>query len=83
MTYLTDPHLSFKARGLLAYLLSLEPDELVTSAETLATVGRDGRDAVLSGLRELEDRDYLEREAVREGGPVVGMRYYPRASRSG
>jgi hypothetical protein len=58
---LRHPHLSYKARGLLAYLLSL-PDNWKVSADHMARQSpRDGRHAVLSGLAELEDAGYLVR----------------------
>ncbi|MGA1556911.1 MAG: helix-turn-helix domain-containing protein [Ilumatobacteraceae bacterium] len=55
-----DHHLSWKARGLLCYLLA-KPDGWRTSAGRLARTGPDGRDAVRSGLAELEERGYLLR----------------------
>ena len=57
---LRDPMLSFKARGLLAYVLSM-PDHWRTNSHQLALIGPDGRDAVRTGLTELEARGYLIR----------------------
>ncbi len=57
--------LSFKARGILAYLLSM-PDHWVCRVNHLATVGPDGRDAVRTGLRELEDYGYITRHKERD-----------------
>ena len=57
---LADGRLSFKARGLLAFLLS-RPPGWSTSAERLAKSGIDGERAVKSGLRELEQLGYLTR----------------------
>lgn len=57
---LRDTRLSWKARGILAYLLSQPPgwhcwiDHLVNSAP-------EGRDAVRTGLAELERHGYLRR----------------------
>jgi len=53
--------LSFKARGILAYLLSM-PDNWSCSSKHLATVGPDGRDAVRTGLLELQTAGYLVRQ---------------------
>lgn len=60
---LQDPRLSFKALGILAYLLSL-PDTWKTNAERLGKLrpGRESQYAVRSGLRELEAAGYLRRE---------------------
>ena len=57
---LADGTLSFKARGILAFLLS-RPPGWQTSAERLARSGVDGERAIKSGLKELEDRGYLKR----------------------
>lgn len=62
---LRDPRLSWKARGLLAYLLSM-PDNWRTNADHLVHCGPDGRDSVRAGLRELEAAGYLERRKVRD-----------------
>lgn len=59
-----DEALSFKARGILVFLLS-QPPGYSTSAERIADQGPDGRSAVLSGLKELEDRGYLVRRRER------------------
>lgn len=57
---LADGRLSFKARGILAFLLS-RPPGWHTSAERLAKSGIDGERAVKSGLKELEEHGYLQR----------------------
>ena len=60
-----DPRLSWKARGILVYLLSL-PDNWRTSAEDLARHAPDGRDSIRAGLRELETWGYLRRVKQRD-----------------
>jgi len=58
---LRDQTLSFKARGILAYLLSM-PDNWKVSASAIARASdRDGRESILTGLKELETAGYLKR----------------------
>jgi hypothetical protein len=57
---LQDERLSFRARGVLASILS-RPDNWRCSAWDLATEGREGRRAILTALTELEDFGYLKR----------------------
>lgn len=66
-TGLEDSALSFKAKGLLAYLLTL-PDNWRVAYRHLERVGPDGKVAVLAGLKELEDAGYLKRERRHLGG---------------
>jgi hypothetical protein len=56
--------LSFTARGILAYLLSL-PDGAPENVKTLSAKSREGRTAVARAMQELEDAGYLRREAKR------------------
>ena len=57
---LADGRLSFKARGVLAYMLS-RPPGWQTSVDRLAANGKDGSAAVKSALKELEQYGYLRR----------------------
>jgi hypothetical protein len=69
--FLEDNSLSWKAKGLLAYLLS-RPDNWKTIVEQLVKKAKDGRDSVLSGLKELEIAGYFSRDCVRnEKGQIT------------
>jgi hypothetical protein len=61
---LQDERLSFRARGLMAYLLSLPPSARVNSSQ-LAERAPEGRDAVRKALAELEEHGYLRRTKER------------------
>lgn len=69
-----DKRLSFKAKGLLSFMLSL-PDDWDYSVQGLITTAKDGRDSVTSGLKELEHYGYLKREAIREKGIIKDWNY--------
>jgi hypothetical protein len=58
-----DTRLSWKARGLLVYLLSM-PDNWRTNTAQLRAAGIDGRDAIRAGLTELEEVGYLARRRM-------------------
>ena len=64
---LQDERLSFRARGVLASILS-RPDNWRCSAWDLATEGREGRRAILTALTELEDHGYLVRVKKQDEG---------------
>ena len=55
-----DRRLSFKARGILIYLLS-KPDHWRTSMAQLASVSPEGIHAVRTGMKELETLGYIKR----------------------
>lgn len=72
---LNDEHLSFKAKGILSYLLA-RPDDWETYQSHLADLGPDGEHAVRSGIKELREAGYLERTVVRgEDGQYEGYEY--------
>jgi hypothetical protein len=73
--WLRDDRLSWKARGLLGHLLSHQEGWEIT-IEYLVAHGADGRDAVRSGIAELEEHGYLIRHRVRnEDGTLQGVDY--------
>ena len=61
-----DKQLSLKARGLMAYLLSLPPAWNLNVKGLVTTVGHDGRDSVRSAFRELEQLGYVVRANPRD-----------------
>ena len=62
---LRDQRLSFKARGLMAYMLSMPDDWKFYRKELEKHSSKDGRDSILSGLKELEEFGYLKRQKIR------------------
>lgn len=69
--WVRDKRLSYKARGLLAELMSHAPGFEV-SRERLARNGQDGDRAVRSAIQELEDAGYLERSQSRHQNGRLG-----------
>ena len=55
-----DQALTFRARGLLVWMLSHESGRLITAA-AMINAWPDGRDSVRAALRELEQADYIRR----------------------
>lgn len=64
-TALNDNRLSWKAKGIMAYMLSM-PDDWVFYMDELITHATDGKDSFKSGLKELKDNGYVERKPVRD-----------------
>lgn len=74
---LRDPRLSLKARGLLCTCMSLPPDWNF-SIRGLASVCKEGRDAIAAALTELEHAGYLRRNRIQgrsENGTFGGTEY--------
>ena len=68
---INDSRLSFRARGVLAWLLD-KPDDWHCDSTAISRAGMEGRDAVRAALRELERCGYLVRKRLRaEGGRMV------------
>ena len=56
-----DPRLSFRAKGLLAYLLS-HPETDLSDKRTLTSVSLEGMDAIETAFVELEDAGYFRKD---------------------
>ena len=72
---LDDGDISFKAKGLLSYLLSRSDDWKVYQSQ-LARLGPDGEYAVRSGLKELREAGYIEREPERNDDGTIAEWVY-------
>ena len=73
--HLIDRDLSFKAKGLMSYMLS-RPDDWDFTIEGLSRLNKDGVDAIARIVRELEAHGYLERNRLRDSKGAFGMMEY-------
>ena len=63
--HLRDKDLSLKAKGLLSQILSL-PDDWDYSVRGLASICLEGKDCIVTTLKELEIKGYLVRKQLRD-----------------
>ena len=63
-TFLEDDRLSYKAKGILAYLLS-KPDDWKVIVGNLVNNSTDGKAAVYAGLKELKECGYYKKVPIR------------------
>lgn len=63
-SFLEDTRLSYKAKGILAYLLS-KPDNWKVIVGNLVNYSTDGKASVYAGLKELKECGYYEKTPVR------------------
>lgn len=73
--HLRDSTTSFKAKGILSMFLSL-PKDWSYSVSGLAAISKEGKDGILSGLKELEAAGYLERHRYRNEQGRLGDSEY-------
>ena len=73
--YVEDTRLSFKAKGIMSYLLS-KPDDWTIYQSEVAKASKDGKASVRSAFNELLELGYLTREIARkENGDFNGYTY--------
>ena len=58
-TFIKDTRLSWKAKGLMTYLLSL-PDDWTIHLSEIEQLATDGKSALLSAINELKEFGYLK-----------------------
>lgn len=73
-TALTDKNISWKAKGLFAYMLTLPEDWKFYSSE-LKNHSKDGKDSTNTGLNELIDNGYISRKPIKNKGKFEGFVY--------
>lgn len=61
-TGFNDERLSWKAKGILAYLLT-RPDDWQTYLKQLEKASKDGRESTAKGVKELQDLGYMKKRA--------------------
>ena len=71
---LKDKRLSFKAKGILAYMLSL-PDDWVFYETEIIKHATDGKQSLRSGLKELQETGYLVKHQSREKGKFSNVEW--------
>lgn len=71
---LRDKTLSWKAKGLLGYMLTCK-DDWNFSVEGLAQFSADGYTATNNALKELIQQGYVTREQLRENGRIKDVIY--------
>ena len=73
--HLRDKDLSLKAKGLLSQILSL-PDDWDYSVRGLVSICLEGKDCIVTTLKELEIKGYLVRKQLRDAnGRLGGIEY--------
>ena len=70
-----DKSLSWKARGVLFYILSLPPGWILRQSDLVASSDKDGREATGNAIKELIKAGYLIKTEMREAGKFIGIKY--------
>ncbi|WP_191980795.1 transcriptional regulator [Clostridium haemolyticum] len=69
-TALNDEHLSFKAKGIFAYLMS-KPDNWKCQITDLKNHAKDGTDSIRAGLRELREHGYMIKRPIKNEKNII------------
>ena len=72
-TALQDKNLSWKAKGIMAHMLSM-PDDWVFYMSEILKYSTDGEASFRSGFKELTERGYVKRYPVREGSRIISWK---------
>lgn len=74
---LSDENLSWRARGILCYLLHLPHDWVIHESEVMKHSSKEGRDAFKTAIKELYEFGYMKKESTRdEKGKITGWNTY-------
>jgi len=72
--FLSNKHLSWRAKGILSYLLS-KPDDWIVRVEDIRDHAKESDKAVRSAIQELLSHGYLFRTVLREEGKFSSFQY--------
>ena len=70
--HLRDRNLSYKAKGLLSFMLSL-PEDWDYSLAGLCSISKENRDGIRSILKELQEHHYVEIEKLEEIKDILNI----------
>ncbi|MBQ9013132.1 MAG: hypothetical protein IJ094_06150 [Bacilli bacterium] len=72
--HLRDNNLSLKTKGMLSLMLSL-PDNWIYSINGLIAICKEGKKAIQTSIKELEDNNYLVRKKIQDDKGRINYRY--------
>lgn len=78
---LNDPNLSWKAKGIFAYIYS-KPEDWDYSTDRMARDASDGLDSLYSGIKDLEKFGYLVRHRLSSGKMEYTVTYQPKTEKA-
>lgn len=72
--FLKNRNLSWKAKGILTYILSL-PNDWILNISELQNHSKDGSDSLYSGMKELIKYGYVSKKKIKKAGKFSGVEY--------